>query len=52
MKDRAPFDRESFGKESYFCEAYKRFFDYTMPKFMQLAAEINASPPPQTQTFA
>ncbi len=50
MKDRAPFDKDNFGKESYFCEAYKRFFDYTMPRFMQLAAQINAeSPATKTQ---
>ena len=42
MKDRAPFDSSSFGRESYFCESYKRFFDYAMPRFMQLAAAINA----------
>ncbi|MFH1716691.1 MAG: anaerobic sulfatase maturase [Planctomycetota bacterium] len=42
MKDRSPFDKDDFGKESYFCEAYKRFFDYAIPKFMQLAAEVNA----------
>jgi len=42
MKDRAPFDKDNFGRESYFCEGYKRFFDYTMPRFMQLAATINA----------
>jgi uncharacterized protein len=29
-------------RESYFCEAYKRFFDYTMPRFMQIAAKLNA----------
>jgi hypothetical protein len=52
MKDRAPFDRESFGKESYFCESYKRFFDYTIPKFMQLAAEINAGRTARPQPFA
>ncbi|MCH7557387.1 MAG: SPASM domain-containing protein, partial [Planctomycetes bacterium] len=43
MKDRAPFDRDNFGKESYFCEGYKRFFDYALPKFTQIAAEINAA---------
>ena len=43
MKDRAPFDKDNFGKESYFCEGYKRFFDHTMPRFMQIAAEINAA---------
>jgi len=52
MKDRAPFDRENFGRESYFCESYKRFFDYTTPKFMQLAAQINAGTPAKTQPFA
>jgi uncharacterized protein len=52
MKDRAVLDagysildenRQSRieNRESYFCESYKRFFDYTTPKFMQLAAEIN-----------
>jgi len=43
MKDRAPFDKDSFGRESYFCEGYKRFFDYTIPRFMKIAAEINAA---------
>ena len=43
MKDRAPFDKENFGRESYFCESYKIFFDYAMPKFMQIAADLNAS---------
>ncbi|HCO96684.1 MAG TPA: anaerobic sulfatase maturase [Phycisphaerales bacterium] len=42
MKDRAPFDKENYGRESYFCEAYKQFFDYAIPRFMQIAAEINA----------
>jgi len=42
MKDRAPFDKDNFGRESYYCEAYKRFFDYAGPKFMQIAADINS----------
>jgi len=42
MKDRTPFDKDDFGRESYYCEAYKRFFDYAGPKFMQIAADINA----------
>jgi uncharacterized protein len=42
MKDRAPFDKNDFGKESYYCEAYKMFFDHATPRFMQLAAEVNA----------
>ena len=49
MKDRAPFDKNYFGKESYFCEGYKRFFDHTMPRFMQIAAEINAASATQAQ---
>jgi uncharacterized protein len=40
MKDRAPFDKENYGRESYFCEAYKQFFDYSLPRFMQIAAGI------------
>jgi uncharacterized protein len=42
MKDRAPFDKENYGRESYFCEAYKQFFDHTIPRFMQIAAGISA----------
>jgi len=42
MKDRAPFDRDNFGKESFFCEAYKKFFDHTLPRFMKLSAEVGA----------
>ena len=51
MKDRAGFERENFGRESYFCESYKRFFDYAMPKFLQIAAAINAGSPVKTQPF-
>ena len=40
MKDRLVLDNNDFGRESYFCESYKRFFDYTMPKFMQIAAAL------------
>jgi len=49
MKDRAPFDKDNFGRESYFCEAYKRFFDHATPRFMQLAARINAESAAQPQ---
>lgn len=28
--------------QSYFCESYKRFFDYAMTRFRHLAAEVNA----------
>jgi len=51
MKDRVPFDKDSFSRESYFCESYKRFFDYAMPRFMQIAAEISAGSPVKTQPF-
>jgi uncharacterized protein len=40
MKDRAPFDRDNFGRESYFCESYRRFFAYALPRFLQIAAQI------------
>jgi uncharacterized protein len=36
MKDRARLD----GRANYFCESYKQFFDYTVPRFMQIAAGI------------
>ena len=42
MKDRAPFDPENYGRESYFCESYRQFFDYALPRFMQVAAQIRA----------
>jgi uncharacterized protein len=37
MKDRAMLDEN---RQSYFCESYKQFFDYTLPRFMQIAAAI------------
>lgn len=42
MKDRAPFDKDNYGRESYFCEGYRRFFDYALPRFMQVAAQVRA----------
>jgi len=42
VKDRIPSGKGGFGSESYFCEAYKRFFDYTVPRFMQIAADIGS----------
>ena len=27
-------------RENHFCESYKQFFDYAVPRFMQIAAEI------------
>ncbi len=42
MKDRAPFDNCNYGRESYFCESYRQFFDYAMPRFLHVAAQIRA----------
>lgn len=50
MKDRASFDKDGFCQESYFCESYARFFDYTMPRFMQIAAEVKASMTAKTKS--
>jgi len=41
MKDKNATDM-NWTKETYFCRSYKRFFDYTMPKFMQIAARLAA----------
>jgi len=41
--------KNAFSRESYFCESYKRFFDYAMPRFMQIAAEISAGQSATTQ---
>ncbi|MHC4476888.1 MAG: anaerobic sulfatase maturase [Planctomycetota bacterium] len=41
MKDKAGTDASPSGL-TYFCESYKHFFDYAMPKFMQIAAEFKA----------
>jgi len=52
MKDRAPFDKDNFGRESYYCESYKRFFDYAGPRFMQIAADINSGRIVRDEHFA
>jgi len=41
MKDRAVVNSTG-PAESYLCQGYKRFFDYSMPRFMQIAARIRA----------
>ncbi len=52
MKDRAAAtDNGDWNRQSYLCEGYKRFFDHAMPRFMQLAAKINAGTPVQTHPF-
>jgi uncharacterized protein len=43
LKDRSVLDKGNFSSESYFCESYKRFFDYALPKFMQIAAGFSNS---------
>jgi uncharacterized protein len=43
MKDKMSFFKGRANSRSYLCEGYKVFFDYTMPKFMQLAASFNAA---------
>jgi uncharacterized protein len=40
IKDRIRLREGNFGSESYFCESYKKFFDYTMRRFMQIASAI------------
>jgi uncharacterized protein len=50
MKDKSV-GGKSLGGETCFCESYKQFFDYAMPKFLQIAAEINAGSPVKTQPF-
>ena len=42
MKDRAPFDPSNHGRESYFCQSYQQFFDYALPKLMQVAAKVRS----------
>jgi uncharacterized protein len=33
-------ESRSKDRESYFCESYRQFFDYTVPRFVQIAAGI------------
>jgi uncharacterized protein len=40
MKDRVRRSDTHRSSESYFCESYRQFFDYTIPRFMQIAAAI------------
>jgi len=42
MKDRVRLNDDHPSRQSYFCEGYKRFFDYTLPRFTQIAAAISA----------
>jgi len=40
LKDRNRWGDKNSERESYFCESYKQFFDYTKPRFMQIAIGI------------
>lgn len=50
MKDKIAFEGQS-GQLSYLCEGYKRFFDYALPKFMQIAATINPAAADKQKPF-
>lgn len=43
MKDKSASGDNKWSRESYFCDSYKRFFDYAMPRFYQLAANLRAT---------
>jgi len=50
MKDRISPGKDGGSRESYFCESYRQFFDYALPRFMQIAAQIRSGAlvrPPQ-----
>jgi uncharacterized protein len=42
MKDRTRLNAGGQSCESYFCESYKQFFDYAVPRFKQIAAAVEA----------
>jgi uncharacterized protein len=42
VKDRVRLGDAGPGQPSYFCEAYKQFFDYAKPKLMQIAADVES----------
>ncbi len=49
LKDRLPLGGDNFKCESYLCEGYKRFFDYAMPRFVQIAASLSPARPSSAQ---
>jgi uncharacterized protein len=51
QKDSAVLGDNWANKQSYFCGAYKNFFDYSMPRFMKLAADFNAGSLKRPQQF-
>ncbi len=40
MKDRTRFHPEQPGRSSFFCDSYRQLFDYSVPRFMQIAAAV------------
>ncbi len=42
LKDRIPLDPKNFNCESYFCESYTMFFDYSRPQFIKLADQFRS----------
>ncbi len=43
LKDRIPLEPKKFNSESYFCESYCKFFDYSMPRFIKVAEQFRSS---------
>ncbi len=41
LKDRTVLSTD-FKNQSYFCQSYKKFFDHSLPKFMQLAGQLGS----------
>jgi uncharacterized protein len=42
LKNRIGSNGYDFRRETWFCDAYKSFFDYSLPGFMQIAAKVRA----------
>ena len=42
LKYRSPLDPQNYTSESYFCESYRMFFDYAMPRFMKVADKFRS----------
>ncbi len=50
MKDRLGFPEQPSG-QSYFCRSYKQFFEYAMPRFMQIAASLSTGSAKRNRPF-
>lgn len=40
VKDRTRLHPDQPGQSCYFCDSYRQFFDYAVPRFMQIAAAV------------